>query len=107
MLRKQEIKMLTGPLCRAARALVEISRAQLAARSKVDEAAIERFERKLGSLDRSDNARLTEALEELGAVFIPEDKRGAGVRLKFTASERRRLQTLEDEGGIVRADDVP
>ncbi len=34
-------------------------------------------------------------------------ERGAGVRLKFTQSERKRLQTLESEGGIVRADDVP
>lgn len=99
--------MLTGPLCRAGRALVEISRAQLAAFSRVDEAAIERFERKLGSLSEPDIARLKVALEQLGAVFIPEDSRGLGVRLKFTASERRRLQTLEGEGGIVRADDVP
>jgi transcriptional regulator with XRE-family HTH domain len=102
-----EPNMLTGPLCRAARALVEISRAQLAAFSRVDEAAIERFERKLAALDAPDIVRLTAALEQLGAVFIPEDKRGVGVRLKFTASERRRLQTLEGEGGIVRADDVP
>lgn len=99
--------MLTGPLCRAARALVEISRAQLAVLSRVDEAAIERFERKLAALDAPDIARLAATLEQLGAVFIPEDNRGVGVRLKFTASERRRLQTLEGEGGIVRADDVP
>lgn len=99
--------MLTGPLCRAARALVEISRAQLATFSRVDEAAIEGFERKIATLDTSDIARLQATLEQLGAVFIPEDKRGAGVRLKFTASERRRLQTLEGEGGIVSADDVP
>jgi hypothetical protein len=99
--------MLTGPLCRAARALVEISRDQLAAFSSVDAARIESFERKIAAPDPSDIARLKAALEKLGAVFIPEDSRGAGVRLKFTASERRRLQTLEGEGGIVRSDDVP
>lgn len=99
--------MLTGPLCRAARALVEISRAQLATFSKVDEAVIESYERKIALPQDDDIARLQSALEELGAVFIPEDHRGVGVRLKFTASERRRLQTLEGEGGIVRADDVP
>jgi hypothetical protein len=99
--------MLTGPLCRAARALVEVSRDQLSAFSGVDAVRIERFERKLAALDAVDIVRLTAALGELGAVFIPEGGRGAGVRLKFTASERRRLQTLEGEGGIVRADDVP
>ncbi|MEW9807074.1 XRE family transcriptional regulator [Mesorhizobium sp. ZMM04-5] len=99
--------MLTGSLCRAARALVEVSRAQLSAFSGVDEAAIEGFERKVSTPGASDIADLTAALEELGATFIPEDSRGAGVRLKFTASERRRLQTLEGEGGIARADDVP
>ena len=99
--------MLTGPLCRAARALVEVSRAQLARFSGVDEMTIESFERKIATPAADDIARLKETLEELGAIFIPEDKRGAGVRLKFTASERRRLQTLESEGGIVRADDVP
>lgn len=104
---QREKMMLTGPLCRAARALVEISRAQLSALSGVAEADIENFERKIAVPDAFDLGRLQEALAELGAVFIPEGSRGAGVRLKFTASERRRLQTLEGEGGIVRSDDVP
>jgi hypothetical protein len=99
--------MLTGPLCQAARALVEVSRAQLSAFSGVGESMIEGFERKVATPGASEIGRLKAALEELGAAFIPEDSRGAGVRLKFTASERRRLQTLEGEGGIARADDVP
>lgn len=99
--------MLTGPLCRAARALVEIDLPGLASASGVDAAAIDAFERGLGEPGGEAIGRLEAALEELGAAFIPEDARGAGVRLKFTASERRRLQTLEGEGGIVRADDVP
>ncbi|WP_324288188.1 hypothetical protein [Hoeflea algicola] len=37
--------MITGPQCRAGRALVEVSRAKLARRSGVDEAVIENFER--------------------------------------------------------------
>jgi transcriptional regulator with XRE-family HTH domain len=98
---------ITGPLCRAARAIVEISREKLALRSGVEEAAIEGFERRIAGLAPADADRLKRALEDLGAVFIPEDDRGAGVRLKFTESERRRIQTLEAEGGIVRSDDVP
>lgn len=99
--------MLTGPLCRAARALVEISRARLALISGVEEGKIEAFERKIDRPDDETIRQLKTALEELGAVFIPEDTRGAGVRIKFTESERRRIATLESEGGIVRQDDVP
>lgn len=99
--------MITGPLCRAARALVEIDLPGLATVCDLDQDVIHAFEKKLGQPDAETIARLKAALEELGAVFIPEDSRGAGVRLKFTQSERRRLQTLESEGGIVRADDVP
>ncbi|WP_342214213.1 hypothetical protein [Aminobacter anthyllidis] len=40
--------MITGSMCRAARALVEISRSRLAAASHVEEAVIEAFERKIG-----------------------------------------------------------
>lgn len=99
--------MITGPLCRAARALVEIDLPGLATVCGLDANVIDAFERKLGQPDAETMKRLKKALEELGAVFIPEDTRGAGVRLKFTQSERKRLQTLEGEGGIVRADDVP
>lgn len=99
--------MITGPLCRAARALVEIDLPGLSTVCGLDRDVIDAFERKLGQPDAETMERLKKALEELGAVFIPEDTRGAGVRLKFTQSERRRLQTLESEGGIVRADDVP
>ncbi|MFK4823482.1 XRE family transcriptional regulator [Paenochrobactrum sp. BZR 588] len=99
--------MITGPLCRAARALTEISRDRLASTSGVDEKTIEHFERQLDKPDAATIEKLQDALEDLGAVFIPEDTRGVGVRLKFTASETRRLSTLESEGGIVRSDDVP
>ena len=99
--------MLTGPLCRAARALVEIDLPALASVCGLDADAIDRFERGLGTPDEDAMQRIRDTLEELGAVFIAEDTRGVGVRLKFTASERKRLQTLEGEGGIVRPDDVP
>lgn len=100
--------MITGPLCRAARALVEVSRDKLADNSKIDVRAIELFERGIDVPDDATIAALQAALEELGAVFIPEEKsQGVGVRLKFNESITRRLGILEAEGGISAKDDVP
>lgn len=99
--------MITGPQCRAARALVEFSRDRLAQLSGVDAATIEQFERKLGKQSDEQTAALTEALEKAGALFIPENGGGAGVRLKFNRSETRRIANLENEGGPTASDDVP
>lgn len=99
--------MLTGPLARAARALVELSREQLAGKCGVDAEQISVFERGLGDPGPEARAALRAALERAGAVFIPENGGGAGVRLKFTRSETRRLAILEGEGGITGIDDVP
>jgi transcriptional regulator with XRE-family HTH domain len=98
--------MLTGPLSREARALVELTREQLASQCGLDAEAIGSFERGLGELDPAAKARLKSALEAAGAVFIPENGGGVGVRLKFTRSEARRIAVLEGEGGIAADDDV-
>jgi hypothetical protein len=46
-------------------------------------------------------------LETFGAVVVPEgDGMGAGVRLKFTQQDVKQIDRLENEGGIVRSDDV-
>lgn len=99
--------MITGPLARAARALVELTREQLSTQCGLDAEAIGAFERGLSDLDADAKRRLQVALEAAGAVFIPENGGGAGVRLKFTRSETRRLSVLEGEGGIAADDDVP
>jgi transcriptional regulator with XRE-family HTH domain len=99
--------MITGAQCRAARALAELSREMLARLSEIDEATIERFERKLARPEDAEIAGIRAALEAAGIVFIPENGGGAGVRLKFNASETKRIATLESEGGIVGLDDVP
>ncbi|CAN7248635.1 XRE family transcriptional regulator [Aminobacter sp. LjRoot7] len=100
--------MMTGAMCRAARALVEISRKRLAVASSVDEVVIEAFERKTGIPDDAAVGALQAALEHYGAVFIPEDGgNGAGVRLKFSRSVTKRLSMLEGEGGPAASDDVP
>lgn len=100
--------MITGPQCRAGRALVEISRAKLAYRSGVDEPIIEKFERMIDDPAPETISTLEQALQELGAVFIEENSGGGrGVRLKFTDSEARRIARMEGEGGIVANDRVP
>lgn len=100
--------MITGPLCKAARALVQVSRSKLAGRTNVRTNVIEMFERELHTPDRDTVATFQKSLEELGAVFIPEQcSNGAGVRLKFSSSVTDRLRTLVDEGGPSSTDAVP
>ncbi|OCP38993.1 hypothetical protein BC360_02845 [Ensifer sp. LC163] len=99
--------MITGSQCRAARALIEISREMLASFSGVDEETILKFEHKLETPGDEIILSLRNALENAGAVFLPEGERGIGVRLKFTRSEARRLSILESEGGVVGDDEVP
>lgn len=97
---------LTGPLCRAARALVQWRRVQLAEEAGVARRAIRQFES--GGADPGDKAKaaLMHALERAGAVFLDEDNLGAGVRLRFTAKDVGALSRLEGEGGAVGEDDV-
>jgi hypothetical protein len=100
--------MITGPLCKAARALVGVSRSKLAANSGVDTRTVELFERSISAPGDAANVARQSALEVLGAVFIPEEgSYGAGVRLKFNRSITERIGTLENEGGLSAKDDVP
>lgn len=100
--------MITSSQCRAARALVEYSRERLAIASGIDLEAIEMFERRLDNAAHEDINALQSALENAGAVFIPDsDSGGIGVRLKFNRSDTKRIAALEGEGGIVAHDDVP
>lgn len=99
--------MITGSQSRAARALVEISRLLLAKRSGVDLSIIERFENMAGLPKKREIEAIRHTLEELGAVFIPENGTGYGVRLKFSNAEAAQIARLECEGGIVANDRVP
>ena len=101
---------ITGGQIAAARALTGISQAKLAARARVEPSTLRRLEARatLGNDLDEDVARIYRALEELGAVFIDEkDGVGAGVRLKFSRSQTRAIDTWENEGGVVAEDDVP
>jgi transcriptional regulator with XRE-family HTH domain len=99
--------MITASQCRAARALTEITRDMLAERSGIDPKTIASFERGLMELDDPSTAKLEQALEAMGALFIPENGGGIGVRLKFTRSEAARILSLENEGGQTGEDEVP
>ena len=98
--------MITGPQCRAGRALAELSREMLAKLARVEASVVENFERKLDKPDEEARAAIAAALETAGIVFIAENGGGIGVRLKFTASEAKRIANLENEGGAVGLDDV-
>jgi predicted transcriptional regulator len=105
---KKETAMLTGPLCAAARALVEISRTRLSEKVGIPKSVVVDFENGSVEPDEATIQLLESKLEELGAVFLPDEKTmGVGVRLKFNRSITRRLATLENEGGPSRTDDVP
>lgn len=98
---------ITGSLARAARALVQLPRGHVARLAGLDERALADFE--AGHADPGEDARvrLRHALEEGGAVFLPEDADGgAGVRLKFTGRDVRAINRMEGEGGPVGDDDV-
>lgn len=99
--------MITGSQCRAARALVEISRPTLSRRSGVDVRVIERFENIAGRPEMYELEEIRNALEELGAVFIPDNGSGYGVRLKFSNVDAAQIARLECEGGIIANDRVP
>lgn len=99
--------MITASQCRAARALTDVSRGILAEASGIAEGDIRDFEDKLSEPDETVIVALERALESLGAMFLPEDNYGIGVRLKFTRSEQRRISTLENEGGPTALDEVP
>ncbi len=98
---------ITGPLCRAARALVQFSREELAEDSGVGAELISNFETGREVPPAEALNRLQAALEEGGAVFIPESgDGGVGVRLKFNRRDVRAINRLEGEGGAVGEDDV-
>jgi hypothetical protein len=99
--------MLTAAQCRAARALVALSRNQLAEASSVEGDVIRQFETVFYEPDDAAKQRLRTALEAAGAVFIPEQGgAGEGVRLKFSRPGVRAVQRWEGEGGVTGDDDV-
>jgi len=77
--------MITKDQCRAARALIQWSRATLAEAAQVSERTITDFERGARSPIKASLAAITRALEEAGVELIPENGGGEGVRKRNKA----------------------
>jgi transcriptional regulator with XRE-family HTH domain len=97
---------LTSAQCRAARALIEWSQAQLSQSAAIDIQTIADFERRFRKADETTRRRLRAALEAAGVVFISENGGGAGVRLRFSRDEVWEVNRWEDEGGLTGEDDI-
>jgi transcriptional regulator with XRE-family HTH domain len=98
---------ITSSQCRAARALVQWSREELAEDSGISVEVIADFETGRKNPGKDVLNRLQAALEVGGAVLIPEDSDGGvGVRLRFNSRDVRAINRLEGEGGAVGEDDV-
>jgi len=99
---------ITAEQCQAARILTHVDRALLARTTGVPLERIADFEAS-GSIEPLDDiSRLQAGLEKLGARFIGEDAAGgAGVRLRFSTDQARRISAWETEGGRAAEDDIP
>jgi transcriptional regulator with XRE-family HTH domain len=79
--------VITPAQCRAARALLGLTRAQLSGLAGVPHVAIEDFEAE-GTMPSNDYpAALRHALERAGVIFIDQNGGGAGVRLRAAQSD--------------------
>lgn len=74
--------MLISAQCRAARALIDWSREDLAERSKVGLRTIVDFERGAREPRELTKDALRRALEAAGVLFVEQDDDGPGVRLR-------------------------
>ena len=68
--------------CRAARGLLDWTQEELAERADVSRSTIRDFENGRHSLHPGTAAQVVEALEAGGALLIPADEAGPGVRLR-------------------------
>lgn len=101
---------ISGRQIAAARLLTGVSRAELATAAGIPVAALKRLEASGSATFPRERkaAAVREALETFGAIFLFEEEGiGAGVRLKFTRLDTKQIGRLENEGGVVREDDVP
>lgn len=97
---------LTAGQCRAARALIEWSQAQLSQSAAIDINTIVDFERRFRAPDETTRRRLRATLEAAGVIFISENGGGAGARLKFNREEVWEMNRWEEEGGKTGEDDI-
>lgn len=68
--------------CRAARALIEMDQAALAAASNISRNTIVAFEKGQRSPNTNNLLAIRAALEAAGVIFVAENGEGPGVRLR-------------------------
>jgi len=91
---------LTPQLCRAARALLNWPQVRLAAKAELSESTVRDFENEVRTPPAHMLARMRQALEDAGLVFIAAQVgQGPGVRLKTADPARPSL--AEGEAGII------
>jgi hypothetical protein len=73
---------MTFAQCRAARALLDLSVAQLSELTVIPRVVIEEFEGGGAPLSETDLSAIRHALEQAGVVFIDPNGGGPGVRLR-------------------------
>lgn len=73
---------MTPALCRAARALLDISQPELAELAGVGLSTVYDFEKERRSVSARSVSVMKVALENAGIQFIPENGGGVGVRLR-------------------------
>jgi transcriptional regulator with XRE-family HTH domain len=78
-------KTISGAQCRAARAILDWSREDLASASRVSRAAIADFEQAKRQVRERTVYDLCVALEAAGIEFIPANGGGPGVRLRVSS----------------------
>jgi len=71
-----------GAQIRAARALLGLSAGELATMTKLSRGTIQRAELETADITASNRSRIIESLESMGAIFIPSNGEGPGVRLR-------------------------
>jgi hypothetical protein len=101
-----DVPIIAAAQCRAGRALLEWTEAQLAAAASVDLEVIKQLEARFRRPTASDQRQIRKALEEGGVVFIAENGGGVGARLKFNRKEVRAINRWEHEGGTTGEDDI-
>jgi transcriptional regulator with XRE-family HTH domain len=81
--------MITPAQCRAARALLEWSQAELARRAQVGVVTVHQLESRISEPRPATLDVIRRALEAAGVVFIDENGGGPGVRLRKRERKRK------------------
>jgi hypothetical protein len=103
----RDVRIIAAAQCRAARALLEWTEAQLAEAAAVDIEVIKLLEARFRRPSPDEQHRIRKALEDGGVVLIDDSgDGGVGVRLRFSRKEVRAINRWEHEGGTVGEDDI-